>query len=71
MMYDHYRHRQHRAYRLVMLKGLGLPSEADPNDWELLPDAVSAETAKLIESTGYDLYKIEPLTREEIAALKR
>lgn len=70
-MYDHYRHHQKRDCFITTSKGAPLPSEAKPEDWELVDLDLPPIITKQIAATGYAVYKLVDLTRDEINELKR
>ncbi len=60
-MYDFYRSKKEPDVRMATLPGAGLPSNVDPNDWELIPSAaqeIYVVDAADIEERGFFYYKL-------------
>jgi len=55
-------HRTKPAYRLVTAEGAGFPEGAHPDDWRFTrvrePADTNPDVARLVDETGYCLFKI-------------
>jgi hypothetical protein len=60
-MYDVYRKKTQPMERMATLPGAGLPSHADPKDWELIPAGMSPvidDAADDIAARGFCCFKL-------------
>lgn len=70
MSYRFHVHRTRPAYRLVIAEGAPFPAAAREEDWRFTisreRDDTAADVARLVDETGYCLFKIG-LSFEELA----